>query len=135
MLPFEGAKNRAAAGLSIALPLHTVCVVICFLDSGEKKRFTAIPGHSSKPQPVARTIALNNLRPETGSCYGLWQNASIVFFDVVNDKALAELRIEKRTFTSSCCLADAAVERSGWTLAGNQQPVGRLAYAQTPLPE
>jgi hypothetical protein len=41
------------------------------------------------------------------------------FFDVVKDKALAELRIEKRTFTSSCCLADAAVERSGWTLAGN----------------
>jgi hypothetical protein len=48
--PFEGAKNRAAAGLSIALPLHTVCVVICFLDSGEKKGFTAIPGHSSNSQ-------------------------------------------------------------------------------------
>ena len=51
MLPFEGAKNRAATGLSIALPC-TLCVVICCcLDSGEKKRFTAIPGHASKPQP------------------------------------------------------------------------------------
>jgi hypothetical protein len=118
MLPFEGAKNRAAAGLSIALPLHTVCVVICVLDSGENEK---VYGHSwsffetATRMAVARTIALNNLRPETGSWYGLWQNASIVFFDVVKDNALAELRIEKRTFTSSCCLADAAVERSGGT--------------------
>jgi hypothetical protein len=119
MLPFGGAKNRAAAGLSIALPLHTVCVVICCLDSGEKKK---VYGHSwsffetATPVTVARTIALNNLRPRNRLLIrGLWQNASIVFFDVVKDKALAELRIEKRTFTSSCCLADAAVERSGWT--------------------
>jgi hypothetical protein len=51
-------------------------------------------------------------------------------FDVVKDKALAELPIEKRTFTSSWCLADAAVERSGWIFCW--QPVGGLAYAQTP---
>jgi hypothetical protein len=120
MLPFGGAKNRAAAGLSIALPLHTVCGVICCLDSGEKKK---VYGYSwsffetATPVTVARTIALNNLRPRNRLLIrGMWQNASIVFFDVVKDKALAELRIEKRTFTSSCCLADAAVERSGWNL-------------------